>query len=1071
MKWNYREALKWYTKAAENGSIYAQSGLAFLYQHGLGVNIDYTKAIDLYTQAARMRNVKAQISLGCIFRKGEIVDKDLAKATEWYKRATKEGSQVTQNCLDLLDGISTNDGTTRLLEKESPKRYFKKGLCSRLRDDVDTITEPVKLNAFKKLASNAMKKDGNALLEIGLSYYDGNLFQQDKGTAFRWIRKAAKTGLTKAQCIIAEIYKNDDCVEQDYLKSSIWYTSAANQRDSKAQYHLGQLYYQGLGIRKDPLEASRQYTFAAEKKHKDAQCQLGFLREKGEGLRQDIRQAIKIYTDLTKLKHLEALHRLAKMYEIGNRVELNFQRALFLYEKAADLGHLNAQFRLGKLYSDRNNSVFSAENAFKYYKMAADQNHPEAKYRLAIMYLDGIGVKQDLIQAYSLFSESRDLCFEHAENIFQVPINYRKNFDIDYKKVADMFKLVCENNLSSLEYNLGYHYEHESIFHYNTTSYINTADVKQAKEWYLSASSKNNSKAQYRLGLIYDTEKVFYPGRLIIPNHYLDSRKNGNRDASYKLACMYVNKNRISGCFQKSFGFLVEALYKGPSEAADLLFELYKANQNKKQLTFKEILEELVESGNIIIQYKLGLFHIENGLSNCDSIQQGIKWLSKSSEGGYIEASYQLGILFEEGIGVKRSHAEAIKLYHIAADKGHEDALYRLARLYHGGNGTKQDLIKAFGLYTIAANYGHPLAELATKITNKLTWEHSMDELQKNSKDSALDYNDCLQMWEYVADIGNPNLQYQLGNAYEEMGSGSDLVNANKWYSKATEHSHGPSLFRLGRLFELGLGAKQDYKKAIELYDQSAMTGNNDALNAMGNIYQKGHGVESNVAKAFGYYKNAAENGDSKAQFTLGTIHENEETERRDILEAFKWFSISASQGNEEARSHLEYTYEKSDSDDLFNRKSLHCLLRFVKLERSTNQPERTFFGEVYYRLGCIYYYGCGIPINYEKAWGCFKKSCEIYDENKAAIFLNINPRHPARQRTTDYLKKLEMWESVTSHLKKEDIYELGLIYHRGVYEDANASESDKVAAIIGTNTHRAADYFRMVIDKRLPGI
>jgi TPR repeat protein len=168
---------------------------------------------------------------------------------------------------------------------------------------------------------------------------------------------------------------------------------------------------------------------------------------------------------------------------------------------------------------------------------------------------------------------------------------------------------------------------------------------------------------------------------------------------------------------------------------------LYKADQNKKQLTFKEILEELVESGNIIIQYKLGLFHIENGLSNCDSIQQGIKWLSKSSEGGYIEASYKLGILFEEGLRVERSHAEAIKLYHIAADKGHENALYRLAQLYHYGSGVKRDYLKSFELYITAANYGHPLAELATKITSKLTWKHSMAELQKTSKNIALDYS------------------------------------------------------------------------------------------------------------------------------------------------------------------------------------------------------------------------------------------------------------------------------------------------------------------------------------------
>jgi TPR repeat protein len=167
MKWNYRGALKWYTKAAESENTYAQSGLAFLYQHGLGVNIDYTKPIDLYTQAAKMRNVKAQISLGCIFRKGKIVDQDLAQATEWYKSAVKEGSQVAQNCLDLFDSNNStpsNGGADPSLEEKAPKRYFKKGLSSKLRDDIDAITAPTKLKALERLASNAMKKDGNAML-------------------------------------------------------------------------------------------------------------------------------------------------------------------------------------------------------------------------------------------------------------------------------------------------------------------------------------------------------------------------------------------------------------------------------------------------------------------------------------------------------------------------------------------------------------------------------------------------------------------------------------------------------------------------------------------------------------------------------------------------------------------------------------------------------------------------------------------------------------------------------------------------------------------------------------------
>jgi TPR repeat protein len=118
-----------------------------------------------------------------------------------------------------------------------------------------------------------------------------------------------------------------------------------------------------------------------------------------------------------------------------------------------------------------------------------------------------------------------------------------------------------------------------------------------------------------------------------------------------------------------------------------------------------------------------------------------------------------------------------------------------------------------------------------------------------------------------------------------------------------------------------------------------------------------------------------------------------------------------------------------------------------------------------------MYYYGSGTPINYEKAWGYFKTSHEIYGGNKAATFLNISSRHPDTKKATDHLKRLEMWESVIKQLKKEDIYELGLLYYHDIYKNNNESESDKIAVIIESNTHKAADYFRIVVDKKLPGI
>jgi hypothetical protein len=67
-------------------------------------------------------------------------------------------------------------------------------------------------------------------------------------------------------------------------------------------------------------------------------------------------------------------------------------------------------------------------------------------------------------------------------------------------------------------------------------------------------------------------------------------------------------------------------------------------------------------------------------------------------------------------------------------------------------------------------------------------------------------------------------------------------------------------------------------------------------------------------------------------------------------------------------------------------------------------------------------------------------------------------------------LKKLETWESASDLLKKEEIYELGLIYQYGVSEDPNESESDEVI-IVEPNTHKATKYFKMITNKVIPGM
>ncbi|MHB9148266.1 MAG: tetratricopeptide repeat protein [Candidatus Amoebophilus sp.] len=100
----YKEAIKCYKKAAEQGDTQAKFHLGETYYYGemtnvihyRGVKTDYKKAFKWYSQAANEGHADAQAQLGLMYYNGQMVEHDFAKAAEWYRKAAKGGSNVAQ---------------------------------------------------------------------------------------------------------------------------------------------------------------------------------------------------------------------------------------------------------------------------------------------------------------------------------------------------------------------------------------------------------------------------------------------------------------------------------------------------------------------------------------------------------------------------------------------------------------------------------------------------------------------------------------------------------------------------------------------------------------------------------------------------------------------------------------------------------------------------------------------------------------------------------------------------------------------------------------------------------------
>jgi uncharacterized protein len=98
-----REATRWYERAARQGHAPAQFQLANLYAYGHAQPADGSDAMRLaaqwYFEAARQGHAEAQYALGILFLAGSGVQQNAAEARKWFARAARQGHADAQTYL------------------------------------------------------------------------------------------------------------------------------------------------------------------------------------------------------------------------------------------------------------------------------------------------------------------------------------------------------------------------------------------------------------------------------------------------------------------------------------------------------------------------------------------------------------------------------------------------------------------------------------------------------------------------------------------------------------------------------------------------------------------------------------------------------------------------------------------------------------------------------------------------------------------------------------------------------------------------------------------------------------
>ena len=97
------EAVKWYRKAADQGSTTARFSLGLMYEDGRGVVKDEAEAVKLYRIAAAEGYADAQHNLGVMYWLGNGVVKDEVAAYKWYLLAGAQGHELAKKKIPLIE--------------------------------------------------------------------------------------------------------------------------------------------------------------------------------------------------------------------------------------------------------------------------------------------------------------------------------------------------------------------------------------------------------------------------------------------------------------------------------------------------------------------------------------------------------------------------------------------------------------------------------------------------------------------------------------------------------------------------------------------------------------------------------------------------------------------------------------------------------------------------------------------------------------------------------------------------------------------------------------------------------
>jgi len=406
-----------------------------------------------------------------------------------------------------------------------------------------------------------------------------------------------------------------------------------------------------------------------------------------------------------------------------------------------------------------------------------------------------------------------------------------------------------------------------------------------------------------------------------------------------------------------------------------------KLNDFKKA---EQLLLSESQRGNVLAVYDLGKLYStdklgekseEISIAKYTQALQGFLQIEPNSKKLKPYVQYRIGKMFCYGLGTEQNYQKAFEWFERSAKQKNKFAQFSLANLYYYGSGIEKDLSQAFLWYQRSSSQGQPYA--AYSIAQMYRYG---EYVTKDNDTAQRYYKQALSGFLKIEsdDMANDDLFYKLGQMFNlGLGTDSDVTKAIEYFRRSAEMNNKNGLFEYGKALLTGEHIPQDTDSAVKLLEKAVKLKNSNAKRFLALEYISGEHLEQDFEKGIALLTECADSGDVIASYRLGKIYLQGEIMPQNLDKAEKYLLLA------EDSEYTQYALAK-----LYLQEEKYDIQKAV--DYFENGADKNHWAS--YQLGRIYLFGAkDIERDKEKAIEWFTKSANDGNEYAQAMLDNIS--------------------------------------------------------------------------------